>query len=448
MAAQIVFVPLMKMRDLGKLNAAVAGWLKVAAATFALASLTALSGCSGGDAADGANAGATQTPLPVLSGFSNLTRENTSRIAAALARVRQGSGSARILVIGDSVTAGSKTGTDGFYRDAARHNFASILADDVESRLALAASRDSFLGQNNIHGTYPDYNPRVHSVGAFKETGSNPRFASLGGALFRSTGQSGSFNYRPTRPADHFEIRYAATDGESHFRYRIGQADWRAAPATAGPRYMTATIDLPHPAREEIEIAPLGEGALIHGIIAQDSTRAQVEIVAAGFAGSTATRSWINKRNSWSPLTRVAEEPADLKIIALGTNDINKDISVDEYLAAMRRIVEAAKKKSDVLILGPGPLQSNSLSKSALRQKDFRNALAQLAEREGVAFGDTYGWFGGSFEAATEKGLMADSLHPSPAGAAKISDFLLAFLRHLSAGQTGSALTLREADHR
>lgn len=396
-----------------------------------VAAMPAMFCCSNGGSAAADNDIRPQTPLKSIEGFSGLTRENTGQVASALQRVRSGRGSGRVLILGDSVTAGSGTGSDGFYRDAAQRNFASLLASRLEKALGIRVSRDSFLGQNNIHGSYPDYNARVTSVGSFGGTGVNPRYTSLGGALFEAKSAGESLRYRPVRAADRFEIRYAVRDGASHLRYRIADGPWRTAAAGSGSRYLSAEVVLDRPERAIIEIAPESAGALLHGIVAHNSSSAELEIVAAGFAGSTATRSWLNERKPWSPLVRLEEEPADLKIIALGTNDINKDVEVSDYIAAMKRIIRAARKKSDVLVLAPAPLRERSFNTSAARQEDFRNALRELAAAEGIAFGDTFGWFGGSYRAASLQGLMSDSLHPSPLGAARIADFLSSYLGHV-----------------
>ena len=393
-------------------------------ARISLAAALLMAACDASEPAPPAQVAS--TPIATPEGFENLTEENTARIRAALSRVQDGSGSATILFVGDSITAGSGTGSDRFYRDAARRNYPSQLAALVEDQMDIPVSRDGFLGHNNIHGTYPDYNSRVSSVGAFKPTGSNPSKTSLGGAMFEPAGQ-GAFAFRPDMPADRFQIRLAANSGPASLQYRIDDGNWQTSDAVSG--YGSIDITLPSPARPTISFQPSEDTrALVHGILTQNTQQPRLNIVAAGFAGSTASRSWTVDAHPWSPLTRLAAEPADLKVIALGTNDLNKNVSVDQFAAAIERIVEAAKQQSDVLLLAPPTLDEGSDARAPSRQLEFRDALKAIALKHGVAMGDNRQWFGGSYEAAMEDDLMKDSLHPSFAGAERQAQYLLQYL--------------------
>ena len=369
----------------------------------------------------------TLTALPDLFGLYWAYEENTARIREALSRVASNRGHARILIIGDSITAGSETGSDGRYANAFDYSYPAQLGRLIETQIGLEVSRDSFLGENNVQGPYALYNPRLKSVGDFDGTSANPVLSSIGGAQFRSEGLGvvDPLVFVPEEPADEFRIRMSAAGTPNSFRYRaVGVTPWQSVPAPQEGRYLEFTLSLPRPDRHRIEIVR-GSGSgdvVLHGILVRNTQRPEIELVAAGFAGSTATSSWVWSRSEWSPLNRLREEPAALKIIALGTNDLNKRRGVSNTIASMRLIIRAAKEKSDVVVLGPPPLDQRAASQNA--QDLLRREMISLCKQEGVLFYDQRRALGITHPEAVRRGLMADGLHPNRRGAAAQADFL------------------------
>ena len=369
----------------------------------------------------------TLTALPELFGLYWAYEENTTRIREALSRVASNRGHARILIIGDSITAGSETGSDGRYANAFDYSYPAQLGRLIETQIGLKVSRESFLGENNVQGPYALYNPRLKSVGDFNGTSTNPVLSSVGGAQFRSTGLGvvDPLVFVPEEPADEYRIRISAAGTPNSFRYRaVGVTSWQSVPAPAEGRYLEFTLSLPRPDRHRIEIVR-GSGSgdvVLHGILVRNTQRPEIELVAAGFAGSTATSSWVWSRSEWSPLNRLREEPAALKIIALGTNDLNKRRGVSNTIASMRLIIRAAKEKSDVVVLGPPPLDQRAASQNA--QDLLRREMISLCKQEGVLFYDQRRALGITHPEAVRRGLMADGLHPNRRGAAAQADFL------------------------
>ena len=138
--------------------------------------------------------------------------------------------------------------------------------------------------------------------------------------------------------------------------------------------------------------------------------------------------------NPWSPLTRVRDEEADLKIIALGTNDIKNGVvitgDVTAYRTNMAAMIDAAKLKSDVLVLTPPPQAVDVGNSSYERQQSFRQALFALCEEKKVPLLDLYGWLG-DFDYADAQGWMDDTLHTSVEGDAIWAAAELQYMRRV-----------------
>ena len=369
-----------------------------------------------------------RTSLPHLPGLYWGYEENTAIIRQALQNVRKGTRPARILIIGDSITAGSHTGSDGLYAGAFDRNFTTLLGALLEQNLGLPVSRDSFLGENNVQGDYGAYNTRVLTQGAFVPTRADPHFTSIGGAQFLSADASNreAFVFVPSRPADDFELRLSAAEMPASIRWRAVGYNWRSLAAPERGTYVSYRLHLPVAARHQIEITRgSGPGSVsLHGLIVENSGVPSVELLAAGFAGSTAARSWIWNLSPWSPLPRLEAEPADLKLIALGANDLADDVPLDDFIRGMREIIIASRMQGDVIVMGPPPQLLTKAIDPQSRQDNFRDALIALCKEQGVPFYDQRRAFGIIYSEASRRGLFADSIHPNSAGAAKQAEFI------------------------
>lgn len=376
-------------------------------------------------------------------GIFFVTNESIRIARAAMAGLRKGEGGFRFLLYGDSITAGSHTGTNGAagsigYTGARDRCYAAQLKDLLSGYypdgLALGASYESFLGGNNVQGAYPDFNPRVSSVGDWAETGSLPDYTSIGGEVWTSAAPGGAALVYTTETAvDTAEIRYyklAASDGI--IRYRVDGGAWfEIDTATGANAYGVETVALPL-AVHTIEIEHLSGGAVyFHGIIAYDSTNPSVRVLPCGFAGSTTVSWWDVNAHPWSPFNRARDEQADLKVIALGSNDINGGLDIPTAMDRMQKAIATMKGTSSVLVLGPPPLEVDAGDRTAARQAEFREGLFAVCQAENVAFIDQFGWFG-DYATAYGRGLMDDYIHPSYAGATVQAAALREYFRVLA----------------
>lgn len=381
--------------------------------------------------------GIDSVPQPARNGVYGLTRANTARIRAAINNVRKGTGSAKMLVFGDSITVGSGSGTGTLnYTNARDRNYTAQMKDKVAGYLPdgllLPVEYESILGQNNVQGTYPDYNSRVSSVGGWAIENS-PNFSTLGGNVWRSTASGiAPLVFTPVANIDTFEVRCYKRAGFGVIRYRVDGGSWVTIDCNAASdEYHVETVSVALGAHT-IEIDH-GSGGNVYlaGVMAYNSLRPCVRITPCGASGSRTT-SWIDvNTNPWSPGVLMWREPADLKIIALGTNDIDDGLNIATAINRIRGIVPKMVLSSDVVLMTQPPQVVDAGNSTQARQDEWRQSIIALGQELKVPVVDTYAWMG-DYATANARGLMAEGLHPSYAGAGVMADALVELFRRIA----------------
>lgn len=406
----------------------------------------------------------------VRNGLYFVNRGNTAKIRAALAAVRERTGSARVLLCGDSITRGSHTGTNGGlgtygYSGAYDRCFGAQLLPLMsgfyqqggQSGLFLPTSYESILGHGNIQGTYTAYNPRLTSAGDWTTVGTVP-YTSLGGGLWTSSVTGGApWTFTPATPVDTFALRTIKRSTSGIVQYRVDGGAWTQIDLAGNNEYLETAIPMAL-GIHVIEVQHLSGGQVyLHGCLAYDSTTPAVRFVNCGFAGSTAGISWAQvTSNAWSPGKLIGTEPASLKVLAFGTNDLGDGQTSAQFVTGMTALITEAKKLSDVLVLAPPPARTDNSTGGALngsgapvanrslaRQREFNAALFAMCKSLDVPLIDQYGWFGEPDTAVNIRGLplsaglltqplIDDTLHPSYAGATIQMQALYEFFRVVS----------------
>lgn len=335
---------------------------------------------------------------------------------AALAQVQAGTGNARLLVIGDSLSAGYQS-TSTMAGNA--------IADSWPAELALQFTENpavfnGYIGDN--HATAEGSSPNAYNSKVVQGTGwSVNALETIGGRMFLGGTTNGApHSFTPGFAFTKFRVAYRRFSGSAEYTVNVNggsslgtlnQSD------TVGGVFFeefTASGD----ASATINVVSNGTATgCILGIEAWDDANKSVHIVTAGVPGWTAGN-WASVTNDYSPLNGLRAHGANLVLILIGTNDTTLSDRVN-FRINLRRAIYGAKGKGSVMLIGFPYMGTFSGSPSEATQDLWRGDMAAVATECGAAFidpTDDTDW--SSYSAANTAGFMdADVVHLSDAGA-------------------------------
>lgn len=206
------------------------------------------------------------------------------------------------------------------------------------------------------------------------------------------------------------------------WRYRVDGGVWNEVIDMSGGAFkrilITGLADTTH----TIEIDTTGNAGrvVLAGFYAARDGIGGVQISRIGDGSSTAKR-WIDYLPTMAAV--IEQEPPDLIITCLGTNDARTNTSTTTiYLQYMTDLITTARANmsdTDMLhIVGP----QNNLS-VVRPTTDYRDALWEVRDALRSEYLSLSEYFG-TWEQANALGLWADDVHPSSVGARMISDLL------------------------
>lgn len=134
------------------------------------------------------------------------------------------------------------------------------------------------------------------------------------------------------------------------------------------------------------------------------------EVMAAGLSGETSAGGL--RRVNW-----VLQRPADILVIALGSNDGLRGIELSDTRANLQGIIDSAREKHpDIEIVVAGMQMPPNLGKAYTQE--FRSLFPELAEKNGVTLIPfLLEGVGGDPELN-----IADGIHPNPRGHQIVAD--------------------------
>jgi len=358
---------------------------------------------------------------PAMTGFY-MNGASNSKLKAAVARVKNGTGRARMVVKGDSTEVGQGGGSnaDGNRLTGARANRPASVLAGLLTNSGIPAFDGSIVADNGLSITsipIYTYDPRVGVSGPnYWGTSGNQNFA--GGGYF--TTNTGGLSFNPPQPVDTFEIVYY-NSANLTFYFAIDGAAPASGPSSATASYGTGIV------RQIVKASSVGSHTLnvtassaagaFRSITAYDSTKAGLDILVHASLAAVATQQAAKDSSSgWYNADSLVFDAPDLTTIKLGLNDMNTNVAVADYKSALQSIVADAQKSGDVLMLFPTPSGGNYNNNVSA----FNDAAKSVASAAGVPFFSLWEYYGpwtSTFGARQADGVV----HPNTALYAEIA---------------------------
>lgn len=332
------------------------------------------------------------------------------RIAA---RVRCGERQ-RVLLIGDSTMAGQSTGSGaGGYVGARAMSWPTRLAQVLGGR-GLNASSQSWMGGGNaeLAVTQAQYDPRLTFGAGWVRTGES----TAGARLYSSDSAATELTFTPDTAWDRASIWVAGVSGA--FEVWAGPVLIATVPAEASPSFVKFDVSAPTADIVALRIKPLTTTAVrVAGMEAWDSTRPALDIINAGWAGSTTT-DWTGASQPWSPFNAIQALDCDGAVIVLGINDwityyYNQSsyITPAQMTANLRSLVERASHGgSRAVALGTQMLSQPNELVTATHMAAYVEATRDLASQLDLPLIDVAQAFG-PWREANHFGWAEDGIH-------------------------------------
>lgn len=330
---------------------------------------------------------------------------------------QRGVANTRIVLLGDSTTAGFGSGaTDGWAPAGYPNTPGPLLAAKLNAA-GINASAAAFFGTGSRSTvSQPTFDSRF----TFDEATWAGVNESLGNALWRNTGVL-NMNYAPTASFDTLEVRTATFNvaeagvlGVYIDSVQVGTINCRAAtnPLQA---YVTQTYKVAAGVHTVAFKKESGTAAYVHSAYPYLSTKKEVSIFIGG-RPSAAAVTVADDVNPWASLNVIRALQPHLTMICVGLNDYPTPTPQVTFEDAVTRMVAAAKASGDALLVIPN--SRNSAVNEAIVNGYLQNVSSQtntpIIDRR-VAIG--------TFAAATAGSLMFDGVHPNAAGYALIAAY-------------------------
>lgn len=356
-------------------------------------------------AADSETFAAAEVSMHVVDKHMYYGYELNPRWSDAVARVRAGTGSAKVLCIGDSTTAG--LGSAGSF--VAERSWPSSLAVNLNRTVAktsyglaippssTSASSDSrwVLGVGWGHTT-------LDGVG-------------LGGkkTAYQGAPSVGALEFLDPRiGSNRYDIYYATSSTGGTFTAQVGAASPTVVP-TASPTAGIAKVTVSGvsvSSSTPLKITNTGASGQVY-IIAVDPYVAgdnRISVANAGASGSGSI-TWLQQNSGndrWNAVAFLPVYQPDLTIIDLGIND-SPDQTVNDYITRIGVLVVAARAAGSAVLMKT--MIPSQLADKRAREAEYAYALrTQLSPRPAVL--DLFSHYG-TWERNNARGWMADPLH-------------------------------------
>jgi len=368
---------------------------------------------------------------------------------ASLARVLGGTGRARWLFLGDSITAGFNDSTNAITESSAA-SFPARLAQLLTARGYPAR----IAGINGTQGFTPAqqviYDPRIAfgaNVGNFARPG-------IGFALLATSGggtaANNTISFTPEVNCDTVQIFYYTVAEGGSFTVNVAGGSTLATINTNGAESLVASAPIALGALSQGQINLVGPTAastfmIIAAVLAYNSTVPGIDMVNAGTGGATvatytsATQPFMfpfPSQPANSPIASALIYDFDLAVICLGVNDFQPAnfaslVQGGSYVGGLTNLINAYQAAgTDVVLLVPPPISSTvtALNTQAQMVATLQQIAAQFVNPPVLIRWDQR-W--GSWLQSSANGLNGstnNTIHPGAAGygdaAAMIADSL------------------------
>lgn len=338
--------------------------------------------------------------------------------------VAAGTRRARLLALGDSLTAGLNSTGAGMGGNARSLSYPAQMA------FAAAPSHsDAFFGDSNAFSsgnTLAQFDSRVAlGAGWAADTIDTP---SINGNLInQASAVSTSFGFTPAGSFDTFTVWFEQFSGSPQYTVNIdGGSSLGTLAMNAAAAIGSATFTVSAGTHTINVVSNGSAGGKIFGIEAWLSTAQKIQIVQAG-ASAWQVSDWIqNHGNIWDPLSFAQLLAPDLMLVCLGKNE--QDLGTSQAIFQANLAILVGAFSCPIVIFGPPlslPAQLGS-NMSEANQLAYETNMATVAAQFGCMFysltQSRTNW--NSYANANAAGFMA-GMHCTPAGYLDMANALL-----------------------
>lgn len=331
--------------------------------------------------------------------------------ATAYGKMRNGVRNARLLLIGDSTTAGSGgNGTAGFTAGGRPFCPGVKLARALRDAGATAYASGAYGNPATLsNAQFTAWDPR------FSGTGWGPATSPQAGAWLRdftSSTATETISFTPAESVDTFVIWYITNSGSRVFSYAVdGGAATNVDANNASTLMQSVTVAAGSVGTHALTLTKVsGLGNRIYAIQAYDSTTKAIEVIPWGISGARA-QDGVASTNAYDSLTFLKTMAPDLTVINLCINEWVNAGSVASFQSNLALIVAAAQVSGDVIVQTGVPSQAATYPLAT--QQVYVDAAIQVGIAAGAAIDDTWRKFQSNERDAS---IYSDGIHPNGSG--------------------------------
>lgn len=317
---------------------------------------------------------------------------------AAIARVLTGVGDATILVAGDSITAGSGSGSTPLSLNGYPNRLSQLFAAN-----GIPSSAGGGIAPNTTVPTTYDTRWTVGSGWGVSN------FGPAGLGAWNGAPTTGDLVFTPSDGVVYDSARVLVFGNSGTTTITMTGGTPVVTPSTGGQGYFWVTVHAASAATTNtITIVGTVFNVFIMAIVPYLSTTPRLNILNAGSPGAT-TGNWATSAGSIGGLGFISAVAADLTLILLTTNDAIESVAASTVSANLALMITAAEASGDVTLSSSVPC---SQVPAPTFQAAYTPVFLALAAQSGVGFVDTFGRYGGAWQTT----LMSDYAHPNALG--------------------------------
>lgn len=343
----------------------------------------------------------------------------------ALAAVKAGTGNARIMCAGDSLTVGYlANGAGNGFLNCQPLAYPHILTGLLKTALGVQVQDDNFTGNSNVGGSYTlqQYDPRVTGGSGWNTNGgSNTGF---GGNFVTSNTAVTALSFTPVGTFDTIEVTVGTTSGGGSATVDIGGGTLATISCNAGSG-MARTVVTCARGTHTINFTPTSAAIFyLSSVVCYDSTIKQVIVQTAAGSGATSA-TWFANASFNGPTYYALANPPDLTIYGIAVNDAITSVATGTTLANIGTgVTDMQAGGGDVILWGWPQPQTSTISTLI----DHQYLLQMQTVSAGYyPFVDVGGWMG-LYTLANANGYMANAVHLSAAGYAQVAALILPYI--------------------
>jgi lysophospholipase L1-like esterase len=276
-----------------------------------------------------------------------------SALSPAVQRAIRRTGRARIMFVGDSLTAGWGSGiTTGYGSGNASDAGAAIRSKAYPAQVAALLAQagiptrsDAMYGSGNVGQWTAAETMAYYGTQLTLPTAWASGSATAGGQRFENSTDTSSLVFKPLLPADRFDVYYLRASG--YGTATMTDASGTLATVNAAGTTLLSRITLSRDVASTlpISIQRTGVGGAFHVVAIEpyNSALPVVEILNAGGGGMT-TGNWSSGTGgSAGPKAMLPFVAADLYVIGLGGNDVSAGVDATTFQTNLQTIATLAK---------------------------------------------------------------------------------------------------------